>query len=166
MPPPNEDIRYIPTILGGVDYSVRPHGLLFVHANAGITFDLEAIRQANPDRKLKRFLAVAANTEIYSRLSGKHNSADIWVFVDGQERFKQKNINSYSGPAPIAVSISDQNRYLTIVSTDGGNGIGGDWIIFGDPRIEMTGGDAKAVSDRVINTSQPARPKGEGVRRK
>ena len=68
---------------------------------------------------------------------GSHNRADLWVFVDGQERFKRKNINGYSGGASVAVPISDRNRYLTLVGTDGGNGIGGDWIIFGDPRLEL-----------------------------
>ena len=52
LPPPNENIRYIPAVLGGVDYSLPPHGLLFMHANKGITFDLEAIRRANPGCKL------------------------------------------------------------------------------------------------------------------
>ena len=61
--------------------------------------------------------------------------------------------------------IGEQNRYLTLVGTDGGNGIGGDWIIFGDPRIEMIC-DAKPSPDLVPNTPPPMTPKGEEVRRK
>ena len=53
----------IPTELGGIDYASSGHGLLFMPANKGITFDLEAIRRANPGYKLLRFRAVAGNTE-------------------------------------------------------------------------------------------------------
>jgi hypothetical protein len=134
-------------------------------SDLGITFDLEAIRQANPGWKLLRFRVMTGNTEFHSRLFDSHNSADLWVFVDGQERFKRKNINGYSGGAPVAVTISDRDRYLTLVGTDGGDGIAADWIIFGDPRLEMIY-EAKAASDREPNTSQPAAPNGEEVHRK
>ena len=37
--------------------------LLYMHANKGITFDLDAIRRANPGCRLLRFRAMAGNTE-------------------------------------------------------------------------------------------------------
>ena len=36
------------TQLGGIDYAAPGRGLIFLHANSGITFDLKAIRLANP----------------------------------------------------------------------------------------------------------------------
>ena len=39
------------TKLGGIDYAAPGRGLIFLHANNGITFDLEAIRRANPGRQ-------------------------------------------------------------------------------------------------------------------
>ena len=33
--------------------------------------------------------------------------------------------------------IYDKDRFLTLAATDGGDGIHFDWIIFGDPRLEM-----------------------------
>ena len=137
LPPPNEDIRYVPTVINGIDYSSPPHGLIFLHADKGVTFDLDAIRRANRGYKLVRFRAMSANMEIHTRLTGVDHNADLWVFVDGQERFARKKINGYSGAAPVAVPISERDRYLTLVGTDGGDGIGGDWLIFGDPVLEM-----------------------------
>jgi hypothetical protein len=46
-------------VLGGVDYSSPGHGMIALHTNKGITFDLDAIRRANPGYKLLRFRAVA-----------------------------------------------------------------------------------------------------------
>jgi hypothetical protein len=50
----------IPAKLGDVNYSSAGHGVVFLHPNGGITFDLHAIRRANPNCKLTRFLAVEA----------------------------------------------------------------------------------------------------------
>ena len=109
---------------------------LFMHANKGITFDLEAIRRANPGCKLLRFRAVAGNTETVSE-TGEAVYADVWVLVDGQVRFQRREINGYNGAFPIAIPIGENDRFLTLAATDGGNGIECDWIMFGDPRLEL-----------------------------
>ena len=62
-PPGDDNLRSIPAKLGGIDYSSPGHGVLFMHANKGITFDLGAIRRANPGCKLVRFHAAVGNTE-------------------------------------------------------------------------------------------------------
>ena len=128
----------VPTDLDGVDYASPGHGLLFLHANKGVTFDLEAIRQANRGCKLVRFRAVAGNREEVSR-QGEYVCADIWVLVDGQVRFQRRAINSTWGVFQIAIPIGEQARFLTLAATDGDNGIRWDWIMFGDPRLEIVG---------------------------
>ena len=70
--------------LADIDYSSSGHGVLWLHANKGITFDLEAIRRANPGSKLVRFCAVAGDCETDPATT---HLADIWVFVDGHVRF-------------------------------------------------------------------------------
>ena len=118
----------IPTTLGGIDYASEGHGFLFMHANKGVTFDLAAIRKANANCRLTRFASMAGSTA---------EPADLWVFVDGQVRYRRQQINRTHGGFAIAIPISDVERFLTLVATDGGDGIGGDWVIFGDPRLEM-----------------------------
>jgi hypothetical protein len=126
------------TLLDGVDYAQPGRGLLFLHANKGITFDLEAIRKANPDWKPNRFCAVVGDSEKYSE-EGLPVAADVWVLVDGQVRYRRRDINGCHGAFSIAIPIAADERFLTLVATDGDGNIGNDWIIFGDPRLELTG---------------------------
>ena len=135
--PPFDALREIPAVLDGVDYSAPPHGLLFLQSNKGIAFDLEAIRRANPGCNSLRFRAMVANTEIHSHLVCSAKCADAWVFVDGRERFTRRRFNSYGGASSVAVDIDEQDRFLTLVATDGGDDVYTDWIMFGDPRLEM-----------------------------
>jgi hypothetical protein len=128
----------MPTVLAGVDYSLPEHSLLAIHANKGITFNLDAIRRANPGYELRCFRAVTGNTEDHSQMN-ETVYADIWVLVDGQVRFKRREMTSYSGAAYIAIPISANDRYLTLATTDGGNTFRCDQIIFGDPRLELVG---------------------------
>jgi hypothetical protein len=134
---PNRQIR-VRTTLGDTDYASSGHGLLFMPGNQGITFDLDAIRRANPGHKLVRFRAVTGNTEDVSG-KGYPNPlfADVWVLVDGQVRFRRREINGYTGAFSIAFPIAEKDHFLTLMATDGGNGIEWDWIVFGDPRIEV-----------------------------
>ena len=64
-------------------------------------------------------------------------SADFWVFVDGKVRIEKNDINSSDGPVAIDIPLCDTDRFLTLVSTDAGNSTYFDWIMFGDPRLEM-----------------------------
>jgi hypothetical protein len=122
--------------LDGVNYTMHGHAMLEMHANKGITFDLRAIRLANADCKLVRFQTVTGNTERVSE-KGYPVWADVWVFVDGQVKFRRREINRYNGAMQIVIPINDQDRFLTLVATDGGNGYGLDHIVFGDPRLEL-----------------------------
>jgi hypothetical protein len=124
-----------PTILNNVDYGGPGHGLIFLHANSGITFDLQAIRRSIPKGKLVWFRATAGNSEKLSATS-ELAYADLWIIVDGRVRHQRGRISGLDRGLAVAVQITDKDRFLTLVSTDGGNGVMRDWIIFGDPRLE------------------------------
>jgi len=126
----------IPTTLDGVDYAQQGHGLLFLHPNKGITFDLNAIRKGNSGWIITRFLAVAGNTETVSG-GGGSAYADFWVLVDGQMQFRRCQITAYGSGFSISIPIKSTDRFLTLASTDGGDGLSTDWIMFGDPRLEL-----------------------------
>ena len=131
-------IAPIPTKFEGIDYAASGHGVLFMLSNKGITFDLDAVRRANPGHKLVRFRAVTGNVETRSaQETGAPVGADVWVLVDGEVRFRRREINGYNGLFPIALPLGENDRFLTLVATDGGNGIEWDWILFGDPRLEL-----------------------------
>jgi hypothetical protein len=86
--------------------------------------------------KLLRFRATAGNTENESG-EGLLRTGDVWVLVDGKVRFRRREINGYNGGFAVAFAIHQSDRFLTLVATDAGNGIAGDWIVFGDPRLEL-----------------------------
>ena len=127
----------IRTLLGNIDYARPEHGCLLLVANNGITFDLQAIRRANPGYRLLQFRSMAGNSDPDSMTTNVWRFADLWVFVDGQIRFRRREINGYGGAFPISVPVGENDRFLTLVSTDGGNGIEGDDILMGDPRLEL-----------------------------
>ena len=129
---------HIPTTLRGVDYASSGHGLLFMHANKGITFDLDAIRRANHGWKLSRFRAVAGN--LIGESMTDLGLVDFWVIVDGQVRFQRYAVNGSSGAFVINFRIGESDRFLTLAATNNTNsstGISGDWTMFGDPRLEL-----------------------------
>jgi hypothetical protein len=126
------------TTLGDVKYFSPEHPALLMHANKGLTFDLDAIRRANPGYKVLRFRGVTGNMEPNSE-KGHNVSADIWVLVDGQVRFKRREITHFIGAMPIHIPIADHDRYLTLSATDGGNSYQCDMVVFGDPRLELVG---------------------------
>ena len=61
----------------------------------------------------------------------------MWVFVDGQRRFAREKINVDNGALSIAIRLKDQDHFLTLAATDGGNGYDWDFVMFGDPRLEL-----------------------------
>jgi hypothetical protein len=129
--------NFVRSELEGIEYSSPGHSVLLMHANKGVTFDLEAIRRENSGQKLLRFRATAGNTELASSQESYPTTADFWVLVDGGVRYRRHGINGCTGAFPVMVPIGDKDRFLTLASTDGGDGIYWDWIIFGDPHLEM-----------------------------
>jgi hypothetical protein len=132
--PANRPIRAVSAKLAEVDYSSAGHGVLWLHATRGITFDLEAIRRANPGCKLLRFRAVAG---VIENSPTADNLADVWVFVNDRVGFRRREVNRYSGAMPVVVPIGENDRFLTLAAVGEGDGPDWDWIIFGDPRLEL-----------------------------
>lgn len=114
--------------LNGIDFATPGHSMIALHANKGITFDLDAIRHANGGLHLERFLSLVGNTA--SATGG------YWVFLDGQLVASGLNTPTNQGYL-IDVAIGDQNRFLTLVGTDGGDGYSNDQVFFGDPFLLM-----------------------------
>ena len=109
---------------------VRPRADV-LHGNSAITFDLEAVRRANLGYKVLRFRAMAADTAGRVRLrrylgSSRRKKA---VSMSADQQYQWRFVGSGS--------IRDKDHFLTLAATDGGDGIHMDWIIFGDPRLEL-----------------------------
>lgn len=116
--------------LGGIDFTKDGHSLLGLHANSGITFDLTAIRLASHQTEM-RFTAKLG----YFGASGG-NRADAWVFLDGKQIAKYPQLTRDQGLLDVNLELPVDARFLTLISTDGGNGYGHDQIGFGDPKLK------------------------------
>lgn len=116
------------TKLGDTDYNSEGHSMIGLHANAGITFDLAAVREALDYGELQ-FSAVAGYG---GRLV--EPSAEYWVFLDGECQAYQRI--GRNDAELMEFTVANNVRFLTLISTDGGNGYGHDQICFGDPRLK------------------------------
>jgi hypothetical protein len=118
--------------LGGVDYAQPGHGFFLLHPNAGITFDLAALRKLHPGLKISDLRSIVGNP----CPSPEYNSVSrVRVLVNGTVRF-DRQISRKDGPLDMNVPLNDADQFLTMVATDDGVSPRYDWIIIADPRFE------------------------------
>ncbi|MBN2065114.1 MAG: NPCBM/NEW2 domain-containing protein [Sedimentisphaerales bacterium] len=130
--------------LGNRFYGTAEYPALFMHANLGITYDLDAIRRSLPDGKIAKFTADAG----LSSDNPRQGNFDIWILVDGELRFSRKGINDIRDIVSIEIPLRDSDRFLTLVSTDGGDpgfedgrtlrSTDSDWCVFARPSLELS----------------------------
>ncbi len=148
---------YIYALGHGRQFMPEGRGLLAFHANAGLTFDLEAMRRLHPGVRPVCFQAVAGlgdASRVFPQLVNAGDAlADIWVFVDGRLKLKRTQLRPADGTLKVDVELGPGDRFLTLVSTDGGNGTHCDWVVFGDPVLQMISTEPEGSGDR----SQPPR---------
>lgn len=115
------------TTLDGIDFGANDHTLLALHANGAITFDLDELRKAGAPQEMT-FTATAG----YFGATPK-NGASFAVYLDGESKAQRDRIGRDDGVTAIEISIPAKARFLTLMATDAGNGIGHDQICFADP---------------------------------
>jgi hypothetical protein len=131
-----------PQQLGATDYTTTGHVFLFLNSNKGLTLDLEAIRRLNGGRSIESLRAVTGNSIPPDHLARARPGlpppkADLFVIVDGHLRYGREGLSPDDGPFPLNISIADDDRMLTIATTDGGDSFWGDWVILGDPQLVL-----------------------------
>lgn len=108
-------------------------GMIGIHSNVGITFDLDAIRQQE-GRQLKEFRGSVSNLDnSRRRWDGRNSSseysrwakeglfsADFRLYVDGELRASRLGFKRSDGEAVMTSGLSPEDRFLTLVSTDAG----------------------------------------------
>lgn len=104
---------------------------LTLHANIGITFDLDVIRSTI---SRTRIVAMTALCGISEAVGGKHEvDSDLWILVDGQVRFHYNVRENKRRSLPVSVPLNPEDRFLTLTTTDGGDGIDNDWLVMAEP---------------------------------
>ncbi len=126
-------------VLSGQAFGTREHPALTLHSNAGITFDLDALRRDMPGLEITEFKAVCGVSEDVRKHPDDpgQGKADFWVLIDGKKRFQAAGIDANARPREISVPVGGQERFLTLVTTDGDGRPNYDWGFFGEPRLEV-----------------------------
>ncbi|HOK66813.1 MAG TPA: NPCBM/NEW2 domain-containing protein [Anaerohalosphaeraceae bacterium] len=124
-------------------YGTPEHPCLVMHANLGITYDLQAVRKEFSEWKLAAFTAKIGIADLKEPYPC---NADFWVLVDGKVRYSLRNCRQKGTLTEIAVSLNEQDRFLTLITTDGGDpdvpriyerAISCDWCVFAEPVLEL-----------------------------
>lgn len=132
--------------LNGKEYGTPDNPAIYLSSNQGITFDLDAIR-GYTHMEITRFTALCGLSESYRQYWDVMKNyayfrqvpnASFYVLVDGTPRFVQQEMASTDPAITIAVDITPEDKYLTLVTTQGSDGSNnGDWTLFAQPALEL-----------------------------
>jgi hypothetical protein len=134
----HRDLPHETLVLAGQYYGTVTHPALLMHANQGITFDLDAIRASLAGSRIKRFTSVCGISNHVQ--STKTPAAVFCVLVDGRVRF-HRNIQLPDVLAvDIDINLRENEQFLTLVCMAGAQNHG-DWTFFGVPALELDSGE-------------------------
>lgn len=130
----------LPVQLGHENYSIRETPFIFLHANLGVTFDLDAFRARLPGATIGAFVSQIGISDSTRRDS----TAAFWVLVDGKVQYHGE-VQTQGLADTVRVALEDDDRFLTLAVTDGGSSgpdlnesaIGYDWGVFGSPHLVL-----------------------------
>jgi hypothetical protein len=147
------DLSYWVYSMGrGEKFMPQDRGLLAMHANAGITFDLTAMRSLHRGTRPARFKTLLGMPDLSRMLAKAVGTADVWVLVDGQMKFKRAQLLARDGTVEIDVAIGPKDRFLTLAATDTGAGHGYAVVVFGDPTLLMEPANTTQLSGQQPET--------------
>ena len=122
----------VSTSIDGTDFAKEGHSILGMHANSAVTFDLKEIRQASGYTKMRltAMVGFGASKQVASSLT------DFSVFVGSEQKFQRLKMRKDES-ARIDLSIPADALTLTLIATDGGDGIGSDLLFLGDAKLAL-----------------------------
>lgn len=128
------DVNPAPLKLGEQLYGQGNHPALLMHANVGITFDLDAIRKTLSGVEIRNFTSFCGVSH-RERETGDPIS-EFYVLVDGQLKYRQEIAMHIQTIPRVQVRLHADNRFLTLVCLAGEEN-NGDWSFFGEPALEL-----------------------------
>lgn len=110
--------------------------ILAMHSNNGFTLNLDAIRALHPSATLTAFHARAGNSYRAAPGASPANPlASVHVIVDGAARFEKLGFANVDPVIDINCPLSDNDHFLTLATTDGGDGNACDWVLWTHPEL-------------------------------
>lgn len=135
----------VPTKLPGYNFAGAGQQSMVMHTNAGLMIDLDAIRSANPGFEIVAIKAVVGNASQHKpaeKLGNKNATmrSDFLAYLDSDLAMSKAfdlSADEQERVALLELSIQATHRYLTLVSSDGGDGNHQDWIVLGNPIVVL-----------------------------
>ncbi|MFP6581180.1 MAG: DUF1553 domain-containing protein, partial [Candidatus Hydrogenedentota bacterium] len=122
---------YSSTTIDEINYGTAPHWCVALHANKGITFDLEPLRNFHGFQK-------AIFQAIIGHVGEKGKSRlNVTVYVDGKQVAQHVGIKAQQSGIPLRLGLNTTARFLTFLVTQGTDGISHEQAILGDARFEI-----------------------------
>jgi len=128
-----DEMNYRPR-LGNRIFDTAGHPHIYMQANVGMTFDLDAIRNRLMDNRIRRFVAECG---VCTEIPKDDEKVDFWVLVDGQVQFSCQDATKADGATKISVPLREQDRFLTLAITEGTDGSWLDLGLFVEPALEL-----------------------------
>jgi len=128
------------TKISSTDYAAKGHSMLAMHANSGITFDLAKLREQS-GLKAMRFVGLVGFGAYKEAAAAK---ADFTVFVDAELKFQNLKFGK-DETAALDLEVPANAKTLTLIATDGGDGIGNDLLFIGDPKLVLEMADTRTT---------------------
>ncbi len=129
----------ISTTLDGCNYSKYPHDVLVIHSNSGLTLNLNAVRRLYPGTHVKALEAIVGDSFVgpdnYDHIA--RPKANIYVLADGDPIFRKIGITGEDAPIHLMLKLPAHCHFLTLATTDGGDGTSDDWVLWCDPKIVL-----------------------------
>jgi hypothetical protein len=97
---------------------IQDFGFLYLHSNMGLTVDINAVREMVGGVRISSFSAFAGIVDMWNN-TPTCSEVDVWILVDGQLRASRTGLRADLG-YDVHIDISDTDRFLTLVVTDGG----------------------------------------------
>ncbi len=110
------------------------HPALLMHANVGITFDLNAIRESLDGTRIASFTAYCGVSH-RERETG-NPASEFYVLVDGELKFHREIAMRTQPVAQVRIPLNSDDRFLTLACLAGEENVG-DWSFFGDAALEL-----------------------------
>ncbi len=113
--------------------------VLVMHSNNGVTLNLDAVRALHAQEKITGFRARVGNSyrPVRPDANPTKTLASVHVIVDGLARFEKLAFVNVDAPIDINCDLSDKDRFLTLATTDGGDGNSCDWVLWTHPEFTV-----------------------------
>ena len=129
----DETAKFGNLLLPGEELMSKLPPRICLHSNAGITFDLAAIRGSLTNNSIR---CLTTSFGLIDMGGTEQTDVDIFILVDGKTKYSHKGYLSGDKPLDIEIELNESDRFITLVCTEGARNYK-DWPLFISPVLKL-----------------------------